>query len=152
MVNILFVCSGDSCRSPMMVSVFMHMLKKTGYFDSVSATSAGISVSGEIKSVNELANFALNEYKIPTIKHIPTQLTLEILDKSDFVITATSEIKSIIQKGCNFKNVKSFADFVNEELVDPYGGGRGAYLKTAEVLVKYMKTIIEKLIEMGVIK
>lgn len=150
MVNILFVCSGDSCRSPMMTSVFMHFINETGLSGVVTATSAGINATE--KTVNNFTIVALNEFNIASVSHTPTQLTLEMLDEFDFVITATSEIKEIITKVKKINNIKSFAEFTGVELSDPYGRGRGAYLETARRLVENMKVVLEKLISLGVIK
>ncbi len=150
MVNILFVCSGDSCRSPMMASVFMHFINKTKYAGSVVGTSAGVGVTE--KMVNKFTFGALGEFNIASISHTPTQLTLEMLDEFDFVITATSEIKEIITKVKNVKNIKSFAEFTEVELSDPYGKGQGAYLETAKCLVLNMEKVIDKLVKLGVIK
>ena len=45
MVNILFVCLGDTCRSPMACAIMEHKLKINGFRDKAVVSSAGISVN-----------------------------------------------------------------------------------------------------------
>lgn len=42
MINILFVCLGNICRSPMADAVFQHMVKDAGLSDQICVDSAGI--------------------------------------------------------------------------------------------------------------
>ena len=45
--NVLFVCTGNICRSPMAECYFRHLCTENGYADAITADSAGVStVSG----------------------------------------------------------------------------------------------------------
>ena len=148
MVNILFVCLGDTCRSPMACAIMEHKLKINGFRDRAVVSSAGISVNlGDCTALVALE--ALREFGVEAKNHNSTQLTLDILDKSDIVITATEEIKlAILKVYPNKKKIRSFSDFIaGEELLDPYGKGRGRYLKLAKQLYSDMDTVIKLMIE-----
>jgi protein-tyrosine phosphatase len=41
MINILFVCLGNICRSPMAEAVFSHMVDEAGLSDKINVDSAG---------------------------------------------------------------------------------------------------------------
>jgi protein-tyrosine phosphatase len=43
MINVLFVCTGNICRSPMAEAVFQEMVKQAGLSDQIRADSAGTS-------------------------------------------------------------------------------------------------------------
>ena len=148
MVNILFVCLGDTCRSPMACAIMEHKLKVKGFGNKATVSSAGISTNlGECTAL--IALEALREFGIEAKSHDSTQLTIDILEKSDIVITATEEIKlAILKVYPNKKKIRSFSDFIEgEELLDPYGKGRGQYLKLAKQLYFDMDTVIKLMIE-----
>lgn len=42
MINVLFVCAGNICRSPMADAVFQHMVNEAGLNDQVKVDSAGM--------------------------------------------------------------------------------------------------------------
>ena len=53
--SVLFVCTGNTCRSPMAQGLFSLMLKEKG-IDDVSCDSAGLSAfDGEAASENHSA-------------------------------------------------------------------------------------------------
>ncbi len=43
MTNVLFVCLGNICRSPMAEAIFKKMVKDAGLADKIAIDSAGIS-------------------------------------------------------------------------------------------------------------
>ncbi|WP_047980424.1 low molecular weight protein-tyrosine-phosphatase [Ornithinibacillus contaminans] len=42
MINVLFVCLGNICRSPMAEAIFRHQLQQAGLADEISVDSGGI--------------------------------------------------------------------------------------------------------------
>ena len=46
MKNILFVCTGNTCRSPMAEGIFNHFILNEDKLNGIKASSAGISVFG----------------------------------------------------------------------------------------------------------
>ncbi|HHZ01170.1 MAG TPA: low molecular weight protein arginine phosphatase, partial [Tissierellia bacterium] len=66
-MNILFVCTGNTCRSPMAEGLFKDMLRKNN-IENIKVSSAGLSVfPGE--HVNEKAIRALKEKGIDISSH-----------------------------------------------------------------------------------
>jgi protein-tyrosine-phosphatase len=81
-MNILFVCTGNTCRSPMAEGLFKDMLKKNN-IDNIRVSSAGISVfPGE--QANEKAIKALKEKGIDIRSHRARQ-AIEEIDKADLI-------------------------------------------------------------------
>ncbi len=145
MVNILFVCSGDTCRSPIISAIFNDEIRKANKSNVVMSSSAGLFVNPSDTEISEDAKFALREFNILNFSHMPTSLTEDLVIKSDLIICVNSSIKNcILTKMKNTKNVKSVSDYIaGVEIADPFGKGRAVYLK----LCSDVKVLVIKLID-----
>ena len=112
-ININFVCSGNTCRSYIAEAIATHLLK-TVYFkkcpslkDKVSISSAGTEVMFTEIPANTYR--VLDTFEIPNIKFKPKQIDISIVRSSNLIITmATSHKKNIISKFINFDEKKIF--------------------------------------------
>jgi len=105
-ININFICSGNTCRSYMAEAVASHLLKtiyikRRPYLkDRVSIGSAGTDISVNEIPVNTFR--ALDKFEIPNIKFKPTPIDKLIAERSDLLITmATSHKLNVISKFIN---------------------------------------------------
>jgi protein-tyrosine-phosphatase len=101
LININFVCTGNTCRSYMAEAIATHLLKtiyfkkKPGLKDKISIGSAGTDVLFSEIPLNTYR--VLDMLEIPNIKFKPTQIDPSIIKSSDLIITmATSHRKNII--------------------------------------------------------
>lgn len=156
-MNILFVCTGNTCRSPMAEGIFKDMLKKNN-IENIKVSSAGISVfPGE--HANEKAIAVLKEKGINIEEHRASQLSDEI-DNADLILTMTSGHKKIIAD--YFKNktgepstrlftLKEFAAKISEERLtdpdihDPYGLSYKMYEKSRDEIEKELNKILRNI-------
>lgn len=155
-LKIVFVCVGNTCRSPIAEFVTKRKLKEKNIKD-VSVLSRGISV-GKGESINPFAERVLSENNIGTGKFRPKKINKSTAKNCDAFIAMTDDIKKIlIQKG--YENVYSAKDFVGYEIEDPYGKGFDAYVEcfriieafVAEIVKMIEKIITEKVVERGVL-
>ena len=79
MKKVLFVCTGNTCRSPMAEAIFNNLCNK----DSISF-SAGIYAS-EGRPVSENSVLALSEIGLETT-HRSTLVTSEMMKEYDYVV------------------------------------------------------------------
>ncbi len=137
-MHILFVCTGNICRSPMASALLQA---KT---DKVSVSSAGLFVPIS-SAASENAVLAMQERGIDIRGHRSRQLTPAILKEADIVLTMTKSHKEIV---CAMlpeaaERVYTLGAYVgsDEDVPDPFGGDLSLYRKCAENLSDLIERI-----------
>ncbi|MCM1990067.1 low molecular weight protein arginine phosphatase [Oceanirhabdus seepicola] len=146
-MKILFVCTGNTCRSPIAESIFNERNELKNH----CASSAGIAtVYGSKASKN--AVLVVNENLQKDISNRKAvQLTMEMLAEADLVLTMTSSIADMLLKEYPNDSIKIFSlsNYINGEsdVLDPFGGNVYFYNKTFDQLKAMIIKLIKKLKE-----
>lgn len=139
--KILFVCTGNTCRSPMAELILRSEIKKRKirWWD-VGSCGINAEVGGKI---SENSRLALDEIGIASGKFAPRQLTQKLIDSSVLVVTMTQSQKQIIE-GCG--NVVCMKDFCGYDIPDPYGCNLDVYRLTRKAIYEACEIIINNYI------
>ncbi|MFS0862991.1 low molecular weight protein arginine phosphatase [Fredinandcohnia sp. 179-A 10B2 NHS] len=142
MVRVLFVCTGNTCRSPMAEAIL-----KAKATDGIEVKSAGIFASnGTPASVNTAA--VLKEKGIDSI-HSSSLLSKELTDWASYILTMTNSHKQEILFRYPEASSKLFTlkEFVGStgDISDPFGGPVEIYRETYNEMEPIIETLITKL-------
>ena len=134
--NIIFICSGNTCRSPMAKYIFDYELKSNNIAGYSSDSAGMFCIAGMPASSNAIA--VLNEIGIAEVsKHRSKPVAENALKKSDLIVCLTLNIKRTIQ--INYpeliKKLRVLKEFSvsetgandNQDIRDPFGCGIPEY-------------------------
>ena len=131
--NILIVCIGNICRSPMAEGLFKQS------FPDKNISSAGLD-GLEGYPADSHALECMNEVGIDISAHIARRLDAEMLTRADLVLAMTSQQVKAIEERWGFSKGKVFmlCHWSDQGIADPYQKGKSEF------------TAAQKLIEEGV--
>jgi protein-tyrosine phosphatase len=98
MINVLFVCLGNICRSPMAEALFRHLVKEEKLEDQIHIDSAGTG-SWHIGHPPHKGTLAiLEKYKISSEGLIARKIQAEDLEKFDYIIVMDHQNKKDVER------------------------------------------------------
>lgn len=140
-INVLFVCLGNICRSPLAEALFKHKVNQRGWSKYFYADSCGTSDYhiGDPPDRRTLANARKNGVEID---HRGRQFTQDDFDRFDYILAMDKDNYADIAARAHGKNLddKLFLmrhfdpEAKNSEVPDPYYGGETGFQHVFEIL------------------
>lgn len=131
MSRLLFVCTGNTCRSPMAEVIARDVAARRGL--AVEARSAGL-VAGPGQPAAEHARRIANERGLDLDSHRSTPISRQLLDWADLVLGLTPRHVDALRSVRPHGRIELLSTFLPKAhpsresgIADPYGGSREAY-------------------------
>lgn len=144
MKKIVFVCTGNTCRSVLAEYMLRKMLSEIpGDRDGFEIISRGTAASPLYK-VPEIVKKTLKKEGIGSVEHNSTQITREDYENAEMIFVMENHHKAFLEETFGKSNKISLLGG-EEEIPDPIGQPEEVYTETFETIKKHLFRIKEKL-------
>lgn len=143
MIRVLFVCTGNTCRSPMAEAIL-----KNKAIENIEVRSAGVFAMGGSQA-SPHAKAVLQENDIPE-QHSSAMLSETDIKWANYIFTMTEGHKNTVVNlypaaADKTFTLKEFAGSIERDIVDPYGGSIEIYRATFKDIHSAIEKIIDQL-------
>jgi len=145
-MNVLLICTGNSCRSVIAHYLLEHMARERGLPWKIQ--SCGIAAQSSFP-IPAAVHKALAQRGVRDVRHTPQPLTRELLEWADVALTMTRMHRDFARD--LFPEFRSkihllieYASGVESDVEDPIGQPDEAYFRCREVLEKALAATLEK--------
>jgi len=155
MTKVMFICTGNICRSAMAEAMMKNEVKKMGKDNEIEVCSCGtFAENGAYASFNAIE--AMQYYEIDLKGHKATNIINSKIKEMDIILCATKDHKRIVlnlypdlkQK---VFTMKEYAGLTNEEkdldIKDPWGYSLQVFLECAREIKLCVDKTLEKIID-----
>lgn len=151
-MNILLVCTGNTCRSAMAGGLFEKALDDDGD-GCIHVNTAGINVYVSTPA-SENAVKVMEEMDIDISDHMSKQVTKEDIEEADLVLVMTVSHRNILidlypQYSSKIYTFPEYAYGSDDEITDPFGGDEEEYRECALQLKDAINAVYEKIKSKG---
>lgn len=152
MKKIMFICTGNICRSAMAEGMFKKILKDKGIKD-VAVCSAGIYAETGAYATDEAIEAAKELYDVDILKHRATNIRDSKIEDMDVILcatymhklTITSIYPQLTDKVFTMKEYAYGKDTADKDIKDPWGCSLQVYRNCAKEIYEVLINIANKI-------
>jgi len=154
MKKIVFVCTGNTCRSPIAEALFRSMLEEKGLEDEISVSSAGIYAFEGDEASSHAIDVMQNEYGIDLTRHRARVLYDDDIKEANLILVMTKHHKEMIadvypEAVSKVHLLKEYVGLVDDtDVSDPFGQDYDTYKRCARELEDLLLDVIDKICEL----
>ena len=147
-MHVVFVCSGNICRSPVAEKVFRARLAEAGLEDAVEVSSAGVGSWHAGEPMDPRAASTLRERGYDTT-HTARRIDGGQLD-ADLIVAATEDhVRDLVAAGADPERVVLLRAFdpdapAGAEVPDPYYGGPDGFDEVIDMVEAAMPGLVDR--------
>ncbi len=139
-MHITFVCTGNTCRSPMAEGLFKKLLTDRA-IDNITCSSCGVYAFGGDNATPEAVN-ALKKMGVDISSHRSRAFTPYILDETDLFVCMTNSHAMAVKGVSDTANVT----VLGNSIADPYGGNDEIYENCATEIQNALEILLDTII------
>ncbi len=142
-MNVLIVCTGNTCRSPMAQALLDQKCGDRGL--DVYVSSAGLSTMDGLMPSNNAVT-AVGELECDISLHTSREITPADINSADIILTMTASQRDAIKIGLNEQKVYTIGEFIGTpevEVCDPFGEDIDVYRECAMQLDEMLDEVAD---------
>jgi|CXWL01.1.fsa_nt_gi protein-tyrosine-phosphatase len=149
-MRILFVCTGNTCRSPLAEVLLRHRLAAHPTLASTVVTSAGTS-AWRGAPASEGSYLVALERGLDLSAHRATPLTAELVRQADLILTMGQNHETAVLALGGTGKTHTVVEYsgrgadMPRDVADPIGGEVDDYRRTADMLDELLASVVARL-------